>query len=552
MRRKLKYIIMISIIVFTLGLYTNSYARITTNDPTVNSGEEVTIIINSQEGVSGGAIDITSNSGLTFKSASGGTVNGTLVAFASSENKTSGIATYKFIAPEVTENKTFKVVFSSKDMNNQDGGTVPNSTATATVTVKAKQTQTPTTPETPTTPTVTEPKFTDANKSVYATGDINLRSSWSTSSSATGIKKGTELTLTGTSKEKVNGYVWYRVKYNGATKYVASNLVTTTKPEEKKSSNTNLKSLTITNQTLLPEFNSSTTEYSLNVGLDINELEIKAETEDSNSTVTIDGNKDLKVGKNTITITVKAQDETTKKYTITVTKAEETSLGLKSLTIKEVEDFVDKFKTDVYEYEIEVGDVKLLEIEAIANKENAKIEIVGNTDLQEGENTITIIVKSEDEKDIATYQIKVNKVLKAVSNVEDNTIDKQKLLLYGITAIFGIIILIIVIAYVIKNRKKEEYEYEDNIDELPGELPEKKITYEEENSNNNEEIKDKDSNKLDGEETKEVVEQNDEIENNMINEENINNDRKSKIDYFLDNNDAEDEKPKKGKGKHSK
>ena len=42
-------------------------------------------------------------------------------------------------------------------------------------------------------PTVTEPKFTSVSKTVYATGDINLRSSWSTSSNATKVAKGTEL-----------------------------------------------------------------------------------------------------------------------------------------------------------------------------------------------------------------------------------------------------------------------------------------------------------------------------------------------------------------------
>ena len=70
----------------------------------------------------------------------GGTANGTLVAFSGTENKTNGIVKYTFKAPDVTETKTFKVVFKSQDMADIDGEPVADSNATATVTVKAKAT----------------------------------------------------------------------------------------------------------------------------------------------------------------------------------------------------------------------------------------------------------------------------------------------------------------------------------------------------------------------------------------------------------------------------
>jgi len=40
------------------------------------------------------------------------------------------------------------------------------------------------------------------------------------------------LTLTGTSTETIGGYTWYRVTYQGTTKYIASSLITNTKPKE--------------------------------------------------------------------------------------------------------------------------------------------------------------------------------------------------------------------------------------------------------------------------------------------------------------------------------
>ncbi len=147
MIKKIRYVFLLSIL-FTIGICTNSFARITTNDPTVNAGETVTITISSQEPVASGAINITQNSsGLPFKSAVGDTVNGTLVAFSKTKNITSGIATYTFTAPDVSKDTVYKVVFSSQDMANENGTAIANSSATATVTVKAKaQTNSPSTP----------------------------------------------------------------------------------------------------------------------------------------------------------------------------------------------------------------------------------------------------------------------------------------------------------------------------------------------------------------------------------------------------------------------
>ena len=135
MIKKIKYILILSAI-FIIAMYTQSFARITTNDPTVNSGETVKITINSQEPVASGAISVSSNSGLTFVDVSGGTKNGQTVAFAKEGNITTGLATYTFKAPATTENKTYKVTFSAVDMADEEGNPVDNSSATAIVTVK--------------------------------------------------------------------------------------------------------------------------------------------------------------------------------------------------------------------------------------------------------------------------------------------------------------------------------------------------------------------------------------------------------------------------------
>jgi len=216
------------------------------------------------------------------------------------------------------------------------------------------QTQTPTQPQQPEqpqqpqTPVVEEtPKFTNTNKTMYASKDnMNLRATWSTSSAATTVNKGTELTVTGTSTNKVNNYVWYRVKYNGKTLYVASNLLTATKPEEQlteqpteqptedeplevqnedetsgigEEANNGLKTLQIEGLTLSPSFNPNIYEYRVIVKKDINELPIKAIPALEGATVTIAGN-DLQEGENLITILVYNENNDPVTYQITTNK----------------------------------------------------------------------------------------------------------------------------------------------------------------------------------------------------------------------------------------
>ena len=377
-------------------------------------------------------------------------------------------------------------------------------------------------------PTVTEPKFTSTNKTVYATSDINLRSSWSTSSSATKIAKGTELKLTGTSTEKVNGYVWYRVTYNGQTKYVSKDLITETKPEEK--ANTNLKTLTIEGVELTPAFNANVTEYSIQLtNYKENELKILAEAEDNKSTVKIEGNTNLKLGENVITITVTAEDGTKKIYTITVTKEDKEVLGLKSLVIKDVE--LKDFSTDKFEYEIEFEALEKLEIEAIPNMEGATVEILGNENLVDGENTITIIVTSADGERTATYQIKANRLIQSKQQ-ENRELNIKSLLICGVIALVVLVIIILLIIKYVKSNDNSniDYVYNDNLNN-------------EQDKNNSQDSEHTENDGVIGEkEKKQEEKQIEEIEKQV---------RKSKVDELFDNYDEETQK-KKGRGKHSK
>lgn len=467
MTKKIKYIILFSILII-LGLCTQSQARITTSDPTVQSGGTATITISSQEAVAFGSIDVDDNGGLTFVSVSGGTSNGTKVAFAGTENKKSGIATYKFKVPEVSKDTTYKVKFSSADMGTADGSEVAASTATATVTVKAKSTSgsgSSSSKGSSGSSSQSAPTFSEKNDTVYATDSVNVRSSYSTSSSVIGsLSAGDSVKRTGLATKAVNGITWSRVSYNGKTGYVSSSYLTTEKPEE--SNNKDLKSLSVGDDLeLTPAFSADVTEYSLTVGADITSLDIKAVADDDNAKVEITGNDNLLMGENTVEIKVTAEDGTVRTYTINVTKGDaaaiaETTIALESLSIDGYT-LSPEFSKNIYEYTLDVPDTSVtnLNVNAISDTEDAAIEIIGNNNLTVGENVITILVKSTDGSEVTTYQV--------IANIHEPEktqliagIDDEDLFLYGGVGLAAlVVIIIIIIVAIVKGRKNANDDY---------------------------------------------------------------------------------------------
>lgn len=538
------FAIMISAI---FGNFNFSYARVVTDDPSVQSGGSVSITVSTTTAVSSFKIQLVDAGGLTFQSASrnssfdNGSSNGSTINGATTGQPSTKLATYTFKAPEVTETKKYTVTFSVTGMDNE-----ADTTNTSTVTVNPKPTSGSTGGNTggstggtsgggttggntgtntggstggttgggTTTTTPAKPTFKDVSKTVYATGDINLRSSWSTSSAAVQVEKGTELRLTGTSTEKVNGYVWYRVTYNGKIKYVSKDLITETKPEEEKSKNANLKSLTIEGVDLIPEFNPEVTEYSVKlIDFKDRDLNITAEPEDEKSVVKIVGNTNI-TDENEITITVTAEDGTSKIYTIKAIKETTKAFGLASLTIKDVE--LKGFSTEKYEYKVQFETLDKLEIEAIATEEGATIEILGNENLKEGENLITIMVTSVDGTKTATYQIKATKLV-VVEQEEVKEINMKAVLISGIIALVVLVIIIILITVYVRRNSLPvvDYEYHDNLD----------------NNNEND------------------TEFADEIAPNTNSEKEV---KTSRVDELFTQDIEEDRPRRRGKGKHSK
>ena len=128
----------------------------------------------------------------------------------------------------------------------------------------------------------------------------------------------------GTSNIKVTSQEVYDANSQVVTiDHVGSSAVKVTAPVTY-SKDATLSGLTISPGELTPAFSADVTEYTATVGADVEKLTVSALATHDKASVSVSGNEGLQIGENTITCKVKAEDgETTKTYTILVTKTEE-------------------------------------------------------------------------------------------------------------------------------------------------------------------------------------------------------------------------------------
>ena len=342
-----------------------------------------------------------------------GSASDSVVGFNSdAENQT----TKKTYSINTSKAGTYSVSISG-DITDASSTTPEKLSKSVTITVKAKSTSgsnsgsgnntggSTTKPSTPT------EKYTDVNEKVYSTTDgLNVRKS-ANGAIIGSLSKGDEVTRTG-----IGNQGWSRIKLsNGTTAYVSSSYLTKTKPAEDKPKTEEPKKNTTTNE----EVNNTTSE---------------GNNETKNNEV---GNNNT--GENTTTT-----DE---------------SLGLSSLEIAGV-NFSDGFAPSKHIYGLKLNFfVKNLDITAKANKEDAKIEIIGNQDFVEGENNVTILLTSADGKETATYQIKVT-VPSEIATAPQNNI--QFYIMCGSIIITAIVLIAIVTAIYRKVSNKSSDSREEN------------------------------------------------------------------------------------------
>ena len=178
-------------------------------------------------------------------------------------------------------------------------------------------------------------------------------------------------------------------------------------------SNSKLQNLRLNIEGLVPEFNKDVFDYYLTINNNINNLEILTVPENKNSKIDIIGNENLKEGLNIIKVQITSEDNTSSSsYTINVTKTnniEDANTNLETLAIQNYL-LYPNFDNTVTNYNVEVSnDTNNINLLAIPEDEEAKIEIDKNDKLQEGNNTIKITVTAKNNYTKKVYNINVYK-----------------------------------------------------------------------------------------------------------------------------------------------
>ena len=176
--------------------------------------------------------------------------------------------------------------------------------------------------------------------------------------------------------------------------------------------NSKLKEMRLNHEGITPEFNPEITEYYFTTE-NLNELEVTANPQNKNSKVEIIGNKDFKTGINEININVTAPNMSNKtSYKIYVTKTNNIELANANLENLAIENSIlsPEFNENILEYKTEVSSTtENLNILAIPQKINAKVEINGGKNLKYGNNEIIIKVVAENGYTNKKYKIDVYK-----------------------------------------------------------------------------------------------------------------------------------------------
>ena len=230
--------------------------------------------------------------------------------------------------------------------------------------------------------------------------------------------------------------------------------------EKEQEANKNLEYLRIDGYEMYPEFNKNTINYYVIIPEGVTSLDIDAEPEVEGAIVKISGNTRLTKKENTIRVRVTAVDGTSRTYTITASREPEVNLKLSNLQIEGV-NLDQSFNESTYYYTSTLEDTELekLNITAVANDPDAKIEIIGADKLENGRNLINVVVENDEETTI--YQIDLDVQKKGEKAKEaDNIITRiRKIMEYatiGIFSLIGIIILAIIITIIVKACKKHK------------------------------------------------------------------------------------------------
>ena len=164
-----------------------------------------------------------------------------------------------------------------------------------------------------------------------------------------------------------------------------------------------LKSLTVSNATISPAFNTNTTSYTAEVPFSVSKLEIQATANDSKATVSVNSPNLTPNGTTNVTITVKAENGSTRTYTIAVKRAQDPNYVASSnndLSGITVDGFLlsPVFSAGNTQYVIWLPyETESVTVGGTAADSKASVRVEGGSDLKAGQdNVIKVICVAEN------------------------------------------------------------------------------------------------------------------------------------------------------------
>lgn len=164
-----------------------------------------------------------------------------------------------------------------------------------------------------------------------------------------------------------------------------------------------LKSLTVSNATISPAFDPNTTSYTAEVPFEVSQLDVKATANDSKAKVSINSPNLTPNGTTKVTVTVTAENGSTKTYTISVKRANDPNYvpsGNNDLSGITVDGYVlsPVFSADNTSYIVWLPyETESVIVTGTAADPNASVRVEGGENLTAGaDNTVKVICVAEN------------------------------------------------------------------------------------------------------------------------------------------------------------
>ena len=194
------------------------------------------------------------------------------------------------------------------------------------------------------------------------------------------------------------------------------------------STENNLASLTVAGVTLSPAFSAGTTSYTTTVPFSTSKLNVTATAKDSKAKVTVNSPNLVPGGKTNVTVTVKAENGSTKTYTIVVSREQDPNYvasANNNLSGISVEGFLlsPVFSADKTSYIVWAPyETESVKVTGTAADTKASVEVVGGENLAAGQDNEVKVICTAENGDKKTYTVVVKRAA-SHDGAEDTPVD---------------------------------------------------------------------------------------------------------------------------------